>query len=95
MAQLEDILRSFVIDNFLFGEPDGLSDDTSFVGSGIIDSTGMLELIGFLERQFGVKLLDEEIVPENLDSIRRLSGFVERKLKQGAEAVPCMQAFSN
>ena len=96
MAQIEETLRSFVIDNFLFGKSDGLSDHTSFIAHGVIDSTGMLELIGFLGTQFGITLSDEEIVPENLDSIRQLTRFVERKLSEnnmGAES--CMQVLSN
>lgn len=88
---VNQIVRAFVVDNFLFGQADGgLSDDTSFLESGIIDSTGVLELISFLERQFGIRVNDEEIVPDNLDSISRLTGFVERKLALiETETVPC------
>jgi len=76
-------LRVFVIDNFLFGQADGhLSDDTSFLEAGIIDSTGLLELIGFVERQYGIKLKDDELIPDNLDSIRKLSAFIQRKIQQ-------------
>jgi acyl carrier protein len=96
MAHIEETLRSFIVDNFLFGKTDGLSDDTSFIAHGVIDSTGMLELIGFLGTEFGITLLDEEIVPENLDSIRRLAQFVERKLQsRHAENEACMQLLLN
>jgi acyl carrier protein len=78
-----DELRLFVIDNFLFGQADGhLSDDTSFLEAGIIDSTGLLELIGFVERKYDIKLKDEELIPDNLDSIRKVSAFIEQKTEQ-------------
>ncbi len=84
---LTDELRQFIIDNYLFGQLEfPLAADTSFLESGIIDSTGLLELLAFLERRYGVRLEDQEIVPDNLDSLLRLSGFLERKL-----AAPCRQ----
>jgi acyl carrier protein len=74
-------LRDFIRENFLFGQTNStLTDDTSLVESGIIDSTGVLEIIGFLERDLGVKVHDDEIIPQNLDSIRNLTEYVERKL---------------
>jgi len=73
-------VRDFVISNFLFGEAGSLQDETSFLDSGIIDSTGMLEMIMFLENTFGVKIEPEEMVPENLDSINRVVQFLKRKL---------------
>ena len=73
-------VRDFVISNFLFGEAGSLHDDTSFLDSGIIDSTGMLEMIMFLENTCGVKIEPEEMVPENLDSINRVVQFVKQKL---------------
>jgi acyl carrier protein len=80
MPTLIDELRSFVTDNFLFGQTDGLlTDETSFLEQGIIDSTGLLELIGFVERTYGIRLADEELVPDNLDSLQKLAGFVSRK----------------
>ncbi len=80
-----DQLRSFVTDNYLFGQADSsLTDDTSFLESGIIDSTGMLELVGFLERTFGIRLEDEELIPDNLDSLRKLDRFVSGKLVSAA-----------
>ena len=73
-------VRDFVVSNFLFGEAGSLQDDTSFLDSGIIDSTGMLEMIMFLENGCGVKVEPEEMVPENLDSINRVVQFLKRKL---------------
>jgi len=76
-------VRQFVIDNFLFGQPCTLSDDDSFLESGVIDSTGVLELVGFLEQHFGITVEDRDLVPANLDSVRRVTAFVERKRQAG------------
>lgn len=88
-------IRSFVIDNFLFGEEGGLTDETSFLDEGIVDSTGILELVEFLESEFSIALQDEELIPENLDSIRRVENLVVRKLglERPSPGNPvCMQA---
>ena len=79
MTDIKTTLRQFIIDNFLFGDDDGLADDTSFLEEGIIDSTGMLELITFLEETFSIQLDDEELIPENLDSINNLINFLSKK----------------
>lgn len=63
-----------------------LGDDSSFLESGVIDSTGVLELVTYLENKFGFKIADEELVPENLDSINNVLRFIERKRKTVAEA---------
>ena len=75
----EDV-RKFVRENFLFGD-DGppLHDDSSFLEEGLIDSTGVLELVAFLEQTYAITIDDDELVPENLDSIRNVAAFVERK----------------
>lgn len=81
MQQIDKELRRFVIDNFLFGQDDNkFSDEDSFVDEGIIDSTGMLELVAFLEKQYRIKLEDEELIPDNLDSINNLVKFIQKKL---------------
>ena len=75
-------VREFVIENFLFGgEEEGLSDEDSFLDRGIIDSTGVLELVTFLEETFRIQIDDEELVPDNLDSIGRVARFVAGKVK--------------
>ena len=79
MSHLETV-KNFVIENFLFGDSSKLEDDMSFLESGIIDSTGILELIGFLEETYDIKVEDEELIPENLDSIKSVVEFLERKL---------------
>jgi acyl carrier protein len=73
-------VRQFIVDNFLFGRSEGLSDEQSFLDSGIIDSTGILELVAFLEETYGLQVGDEELIPDNLDSIHKISGFLQRKL---------------
>jgi acyl carrier protein len=75
-------LRQFVVDNFLFGNDDGLAGDSSFMEQGIIDSTGILELIGFVEQTWEIQVEDDELIPENLDSLNNLTGFVNAKLGQ-------------
>ena len=73
-------VRDFIVTNFLFGEAGSLQDDTSFLGSGVVDSTGMLELISFLENTYDVTVEPAEMIPENLDSIQRVVQFLSRKL---------------
>jgi acyl carrier protein len=79
-------IKDFVVANFLFGEAGSMNDDTSFLSSGIVDSTGMLEMIMFLENTFDVKIEPAEMVPENLDSINRIVQFLTKKLGTAAQA---------
>jgi acyl carrier protein len=72
--------RDFVVSNFLFGEAGSLQDDTSFMRSGIIDSTGILELVAFIEATYHVKIENQEMIPANLDSLHNVARFLERKL---------------
>ena len=72
-------IRNFIIENFLFEEDDSLKEDTSFLESGIIDSTGILELVMFIEETYGINVEDDEIIPENLDSISNVVAYVNRK----------------
>jgi acyl carrier protein len=73
-------IREFIVETFLFGADDGqLEDGDSLLESGVVDSTGVLELVGFLEEEFGIEVKDEELVPENLDSIDNLAAFIEKK----------------
>ena len=80
MTDYKDSIRKFVVDNFLFGQVGKLRDDTSFLEGGIIDSTGVLELAMHIETTHGIKVKDEELVPENLDSINAVASFLEKKL---------------
>lgn len=80
MSDQKAKIKTFIIENFLFGNANGLNDDTSFLEEGIIDSTGVLELITFLEEEFSIKVNDDELIPENLDSINRASAFLQKKI---------------
>jgi acyl carrier protein len=80
MQLTEKEIRQFIIDNFLFGRDDGtLKADTSFLDNGIIDSTGVMELVMFVEKSGGIKVEDEELDPQNFDSVSRLAKFVAGK----------------
>ena len=77
---LREKLRLYILENFLFTDDQSeLDDDDSFMDNEIIDSTGILEVIEFLEDESQVKVEDEELLPENLDSVNKIISFVERK----------------
>ena len=77
---MKETLRHFILENFMFGAaPDELDENASFLDSGIIDSTGVMELVGFLEDRFGITVEDAELTPENLDSISRLCVYLRGK----------------
>ena len=79
---VEQKLRGYILENFLFTEdPKALDNADSFMKKGIIDSTGILEVINFLQDEFGIRVEDEEMVPANLDSVNSIVSFVERKRK--------------
>jgi acyl carrier protein len=83
---VETLIRGYILENFLFTADNGkLQDDASFLEEGIVDSTGVLELVMFVEETFGITVEDEEIVPENFDSVQQLARYV--RLKTG-EKVP-------
>ena len=75
-----DTVHEFIVENFLFGDGQQLQDDTSFMESGIIDSTGILELITFLEEKYEIKIEDDELIPENLDNLQNVARFIDRKM---------------
>ena len=72
-------VREFIVENFLFGDGATLNNDTSFLHEKIVDSTGILEIINFLEEHFSIKIEDEEMLPENLDSLNNIDAFLKRK----------------
>jgi acyl carrier protein len=87
MNDVEKRVRRFVEDNFLFRDDrTDLSDSESLLDAGLIDSTGVLELVAFLELEFEIRMADAEIVPANLDSIKAIVGYIERKLAAPAAA---------
>jgi acyl carrier protein len=73
-------VRAYIVDNMLLGDDSDLQSDTSLLDAGILDSTGAMELVAYLEDTFKITVKDEEISPENLDSIERICAFVARKL---------------
>jgi acyl carrier protein len=76
----EKKIRAYILENYLFTDDESaLGNDDSFLEKGILDSTGMLEVIYFLEDEFEVSVADQEMVPENLDSVNRIVAYVERK----------------
>jgi acyl carrier protein len=81
--EVEKEIRDFIGENFLFGNPEKLPDNDSFLERGLIDSTCVLEVVSFIEGKFNLTVADDELVPENLDSIRRLINFVNRKKALG------------
>lgn len=80
MSDYAAAVTEFIVSNFLFGADDGtLGEEDSFLGNGIIDSTGILEVVAWVEETFAVKVKDEELLPENFDSVRQLVTFITRK----------------
>jgi acyl carrier protein len=74
-------VRAYIVDRFLFGQnADQLQNSDSFMEQRLVDSTGILEVVMFLEERYGISVGDEDLVPENLDSIDRIAAFVARKL---------------
>ncbi len=76
---MEQDIRRFIVDFFLFGRDDGLANDDSLLDKGIIDSTGVLELVAHLEKTYAITVQNDELLPENLDSINAIVSFLERK----------------
>ena len=84
MDEIRNEIREFIVENFLFGEDNGqLTDEDSLLEKGIVDSTGVLELVQFLERTYSLKVKDEDLVPDNLDTISRAAEYVRRQQDAG------------
>ena len=82
MERLIQDLRAFIVENFLFGDdsaPFAFSDDDSFQERGIVDSTGILELVCHLQEEYAIDIADDELVPDNLDSLSKVAQFIQRK----------------
>jgi acyl carrier protein len=78
--KVREEIKSFIVNNFMMGRnPEDLTDSDSLLDKGIIDSTGVLELVGFIEEKFNVQVQDEELVPENLDSVNNLITYIQKK----------------
>ena len=89
MQNIQGVLLNFIMENYITGRSVNvtLTPDESLLESGIVDSTGILELVLFLEEQFTVKIEDEEIIPENLDTINNLVTFLEKKMIKNSQLV--------
>jgi len=89
---IEDKIREFILKNLYYAENTALSDDVSFLAEGIIDSMGAMELVAFVESEFGIKVEMSEVVVKNFDSIGKMANFVRQKLgereKKSIEVVP-------
>ena len=81
---VDTVIRNFIVENFLFGDTGvPLGDEDSLLQKGLIDSTGILEIVSFIEEKFGIAVEDDELVPENLDAINSIAKYILRK--QGAK----------
>lgn len=84
-TDLKTNIRNFIVENFLFGDASqAIEDATSLIDTGYVDSTGVLELVMYLEQTFGIKVADSEIVPANLDSVGAIAAYVEGKQRSAA-----------
>jgi acyl carrier protein len=81
MSQINAV-KEFIIENFLFGEEVQLELYTDFFDKGIIDSTGVIELVSFIEEKFDISVDDDELIPENLSSLKKIDVFLQKKLSQ-------------
>ena len=84
MSNQKDSIRNHIVENYLFGDGADLSDDTSFLDEGILDSTGVLQVVFHLEDTYNIKVEDDEMLPENLDSINAICAFLDRKKQSAA-----------
>jgi acyl carrier protein len=81
---IDERARAFIGERFLFDASATIDQAESLIRSGILDSTGAMELVLFLEEEFSIRIADNELVPENLDSINNITAFVTRKLSSAA-----------
>lgn len=82
-------IKTFIVENFLFGSGgESLTPEASLLELGVIDSTGVLELVGFLEQNFDITVDEQELIPENLDSLKSIVAFVTQKQKSGPDTCP-------
>ena len=85
MEEIRGIIRRFILDNFVYteGGDQGLKDDVSLLNEGVLDSVGVLSVIGFLEEMFQIEVEDHEVVPDHLESVDAMVAFVQGKLNGG------------
>lgn len=82
MSDYAAVVKEFIVSNFLFGSDDGsLGEEDSFLENGIIDSTGIVEVVAWVEETFDIKVRDEDLLPENFDTLKRLTTYIARSVK--------------
>lgn len=81
------MVRQFIIDEILFGDGAALTDEISFYDSGIIDSMGILELVNFIESTLGIKVKDDELIPENFETLQAVGAYLDRKEKEATDVI--------
>ena len=74
-----EIVKAYIVENFLFGDDTRIGPETDFLENGILDSTGVLELVGFLEEKYGIRVEDDELVPENMNSLEKVTIYISKK----------------
>ena len=82
---IQERVRGFILESFYVSDPEELTDEVSLLDSGYVDSTGMMEIILFLEREYGIHIEDHETIPENLESISQIATFVAKKHAAAAD----------
>ncbi len=82
-VDLRERVRRFIVDSFYVRDRAEVADEASLIASGLLDSTGVLELVTFLESEFGVVVAQDEMTPDNLETIERIANFVARKKRSG------------
>ena len=91
---IEDKIRDFIVKNLYFVEDQSLGDDVSFLSEGVIDSVGAMELVAYVEAEFGIKVEMSEVVVKNFDSVRQLADFIRRKLASTDGSLASMRSES-
>ncbi|MBN1972124.1 MAG: acyl carrier protein [Sedimentisphaerales bacterium] len=84
--QIQEELQNYIIENILFGEQKSIDIDADFQENGILDSIGFLEIITFIEEKYDIRIEDNEVIPENLGTLRNISCFIEKKMNENATA---------
>jgi acyl carrier protein len=84
MIDVQREIHNYIVDKILFDDGEKLDEDLSFQDNGILDSTGFLELITYIEEKFGIRISDRELIPENFDTLRKVSGFVQNKRRNNS-----------
>lgn len=79
MNDIKTSVRNFIVETFLFGQDDGLTEEASFLANGVVDSTGVIELVAHLEKTYQIKIKDEDLLPQNLDSINAIAAYLKKR----------------